>query len=268
MAITAITVIILSLCLSTGGYLLIRWYKSRRGKQLHEDRRGVFQKLPTDEVFKEQVHPESFYFHHEIHQKPKPEDSDSGNSKGLDEDIAKIRVGKIEFSSVYDHIRKQLQITVRRIICYPVYQSLQDNTFIYVVVYLLPDRDAFYESELQQLQEENMIDEVCEFDVLFEEIERRVALFSVFVCDRFSRHIMIGEKQYLIKVTVEHKQALSSAVSQETLSCDEVESGISPFEVSKGVFLWYLLFTVLAIWLLLFKQRRMQFKPTKRRLFC
>ena len=126
-------------------------------------------------------------------------DGRSGSSTppvAASEDLRKLRVGKFEFTPTYYHDRKRLQIIIRRVTCYPVYQSLQNVAYLYIVACLLPDRRDFFESDLQQIHEDNMVDEMCEFEVAYDDIVSRVLLFEIHVCDRFSKHLIIGEFRY------------------------------------------------------------------------
>lgn len=125
-----------------------------------------------------------------------------------DEDLHKLRIGKFEFIPTYYHESNRLQVIIRRVTCYPVYQTLQNTAYLYVVACLLPDRKDFFESDLQQIHEDNLVDEMCEFEVLYNDIEDRMLLFEIHVCDRFSRHLIIGEFRYklLIKHDIETKE--------------------------------------------------------------
>jgi len=182
-------------------YVIIKLYFNRKDK-MERDKRGSFKKL--NEVIKHKpVHPyfgdQKEYIYHDGSLKSlETKSSSSSPVTGGTEDLCKLRVGKFEFTPTYYHDRSRLQIVIRRVTCYPVYQNLQNIVYLYVVACLLPDRKEFFESDLQQIHEDNMVDEMCEFEVQYSEIENRTLLFEIHVCDRYSKHQIIDELRYTL----------------------------------------------------------------------
>ena len=144
-----------------------------------------------------------------------------------DEDIRKLRVGKFEFTPTYYHNRKRLQVVIRRVTCYPVYQSLQSIVYLYVVANLLPDLKDFFESEMQQISEDNLIDEMCEFEVPYDEIENRILHFEVHVRDRFSRHLKIKDLKYTLSKREGHEFEEASLEKLDFEECGGLGEAVS-----------------------------------------
>ena len=136
-------------------------------------------------------------------------ESPSATPPPYNEDLRKLRIGKFEFTPTYYHNRKRLQVVIRRVTCYPVCQSLLNVAYLYIVACLLPDKKDFFESELQQINEDNLVDEMCEFEVSYADLDKRVLLFEIHVCDRFSRHLMISDLKYdlLKRPRTEHEES-------------------------------------------------------------
>ena len=189
---------------------IIAKYCCYRKEKLERDKRGSFKKLKElikNEDLQPQFGEQKAYLYNEGSLRSLESKSRSSTPpKESSEDLRKVRVGKFEFTPTYYHDRTILQIVIRRVTCYPVYQSLQGVAYLYIVACLLPDRKDFFESDLQQIGEDNMVDEMCEFEVKYHDIENRVLLFEIHICDRFSRHQIIDEFRYrLLKKRVVDK---------------------------------------------------------------
>ena len=169
---------------------------------LESDKRGSFKKLKQKErIASDILEPQFGEAKEYLYREGSLRSLDSRSASSVSsiqhgEDLRKVCVGQFEFTPTYYHERRRLQIIIRRVSCYPVYQSMQNMAYLYVVACLLPDRRDFFESELQQIHEDNLVDEMCEFEVAYDEIEKRVLLFEIHVCDRFSKHLIIGEFRY------------------------------------------------------------------------
>ena len=158
-----------------------------------------------------------------------------------EDDLRKLRVGKFEFTPTYYHHKNRLQVVIRRVTCYPLYQSLQTGAYIYVVAYLLPDRTDYFESDLQQICEDNLVDEMCEFVVSYEDLQDRLLRFEIHVCDRFSRHRLICEQTFKLS---KGEFSEYEDTSLEKLKFEECETVVDKkvrllFYFLKGGFLYY-----------------------------
>ena len=203
---------------------IVAKYCCYRKEKLERDKRGSFKKL-KEMIKNEDVQPqfgepkEYLYNEGSLRSLESKSSSSATPPRESSEDLRKVRVGKFEFTPTFYHDRTRLQIVIRRVTCYPVYQSLQGVAYLYIVACLLPDRKEFFESDLQQIGEDNMVDEMCEFEVQYHDIENRVLLFEIHVCDRFSRHQIIDEFRYrlLKRGEVERDKAIEKLDFEE---CD------------------------------------------------
>lgn len=121
-----------------------------------------------------------------------------------EEELKNLRVEKLELSSSHYINRERLQVNVRRIMLSAFDNKLVNNAYIYVVVSLLPDKNAFYESELRPIAEENYFEEAHEFDVNDTELDQKSLKVSIYACDRFSQHRLVNE--YTYDLSVEHEE--------------------------------------------------------------
>ena len=121
-----------------------------------------------------------------------------------EEELKNLRVEKLELSSSHYTNRERLQVNVRRIMLSAFDNKLVNNAYIYVVVSLLPDKNAFYESELRPIAEENYFEEAHEFDVNDTELDQKSLKVSIYACDRFSQHRLVNE--YTYDLSVEHEE--------------------------------------------------------------
>ncbi|XP_065072263.1 synaptotagmin-1-like [Rhopilema esculentum] len=196
------------------GYLVIKCCYQRK-TQLERDKKGSFKKLDEkrsffkDEALKPQFGEQKEFIFQEGSFKSIESESPSATPPPYNEDLRKLRIGKFEFTPTYYHNRKRLQVVIRRVTCYPVCQSLLNVAYLYIVACLLPDKKDFFESELQQINEDNLVDELCEFEVSYSDLDKRVLLFEIHVCDRFSRHLMISDLKYdlLKRPRTEHEES-------------------------------------------------------------
>lgn len=113
-----------------------------------------------------------------------------------EEELKKLKVEKLDLSSSYYTNRDRLQVNVRRIVISEFDSKLSNNAYIYVIVSLLQEKDAFFESELRPIAEENYFDEAAEFQIVEDEIINRTLKVSIYACDRFSQHRLVNEYTY------------------------------------------------------------------------
>ena len=201
--------IFMAAVLAVIAYILAKYCRYRKDK-LESDKRGSFKKL-KESAQNEAPQPHFGEQKEYLYQEGSLRSLDTKSHSSLQptkgsEELRKIRIGKFEFTPTYYHDRVRLQIVIRRVTCYPVYQNLQNAAYLYIVACLLPDRKDFFESDLQQIDEDNMVDEMCEFEIQYSEIENRILLFEVHVCDRFSRHQIIDEFRYKVLTRQENKK--------------------------------------------------------------
>eukprot|EP00794_Sanderia_malayensis_P012641 gene12641-13939_t len=204
-------------------YLLCRRY-FRREKDAERDKKGTFVilKHPTEKTGAPQHYfgTEKQYIYHEGSIRSIDTKSIATTPPPMyDEDLRKLRVGTFEFTPTYYHHKKRLQVVIRRVTVYPLLQSLETSAYLYVIAVLLPDRSDYFESELQQICEDNLIDEMCEFVVSYDELKNRLLKFEIHVCDRFSRQRMIGEKTYSLNISEDSNSTESSFEKIEFEEC-------------------------------------------------
>ena len=102
---------------------------------------------------------------------------------------------------------------------------IAQNTFLYVVTVVEPEKDVFFESDLKPVANKIIFDEKAEFDLLDSEVETRNLRVSIFACDRFSRNRLITENTYQMAL---HK----AEPGDEEESGIKDESGIVPVVVT------------------------------------
>ena len=117
-----------------------------------------------------------------------------------EEELRKLKVNNVDVTSSYYVNRERLQVNVRRVILSEVNEQLAKNAYIYLIVSLLPEKSAFYESELRPVAEENYFEEASEFDVLVSEVSSRPLKIAIYACDRFSQHRLVKEYTYEMSV--------------------------------------------------------------------
>lgn len=142
-----------------------------------------------------------------------------------EEELKNLRVEKLDLSASFYTNRDRVQVMVRRIMLSAFDNKLVNNAYIYVVVALLPDKSAFYESELRPIAEENYFEEASEFDVVgIKEIAERILRVSIYACDRFSQHRLVNEYTYNLFVKesdeVETPSILPVVLNQASRSLD------------------------------------------------
>ncbi|KAK3726858.1 hypothetical protein QZH41_010521, partial [Actinostola sp. cb2023] len=98
------------------------------------------------------------------------------------------RVGKLEFSIMYDTAKDCLLVTLLG-----VKELLGFEPTTYVEVYLLPDREIKQQSKVQYSNPNPQFQESFEFDVSFSELSERTLQFCLYSFDGYSRHKAIGE---------------------------------------------------------------------------
>lgn len=117
-----------------------------------------------------------------------------------DEELKNIRVQDIELTSVYYAHRKRMQVNLRRLNLENIHPTLLRNAYIYWIVYLLPEKTTYFESELRPCAEENYFEEACEFEIELADISSRQLQLSVYACDRFSQHRLVNEQIFKLDV--------------------------------------------------------------------
>lgn len=134
----------------------------------------------------------------QMSEKPKVSSNFTTMEKDIfdEEEIRKLRVTDVDLSSSYYVNRKRLQVNVRRVVLSEVNEQLTQNAYVYMVVSLLPEKSAFYESELRPVAEENYFEEASEFDIVQSELPSRQLKIAIYACDRFSQHRLVKEFGY------------------------------------------------------------------------
>ncbi|XP_031552154.1 synaptotagmin-6-like isoform X2 [Actinia tenebrosa] len=112
-------------------------------------------------------------------------DSDEGHIEAIP------RVGKLEFSVLYDTEKECLRVTVLSAKGLAPYEATT-----YVEIYLLPDRELKHQTKVHYKNCNPVYKEGFEFDVSFAELQERTLQFCLFSFDGFSRHKTIGEVFY------------------------------------------------------------------------
>lgn len=113
-----------------------------------------------------------------------------------EEELHKLSVKELEINANFYVHRNRLHVNVKRVELSSVDDQLSQNAFIYLIVSLLPEKSAFFESELRPVAEVSYFDEVSEFDLEAGEITSRNLKVAVYACDRFSQHRLINEYTY------------------------------------------------------------------------
>lgn len=118
-----------------------------------------------------------------------------------EEELHKLRLESLEVTSNFYVHRSRLQVNVKRVELSSVDDELSQNAYIYLVVSLLPEKSAFFESELRPVAEANFFEEVSEFDLDAADITSRNLKVAVYACDRFSQHRLVNEYTYNLFVS-------------------------------------------------------------------
>jgi len=96
--------------------------------------------------------------------------------------------------------RNRIQINVKQVELSAVDEKLSQNAFVYLIISLLPEKSAFFESDLRPVAETNYFDQSAEFDCEAAEITTRTLKVAVYACDKFSQHRLVNEYTYNLSV--------------------------------------------------------------------
>lgn len=117
-----------------------------------------------------------------------------------EDELKKLRVKNLDVDSSFYVHRNRIRINVKEVEIEAVDEKLSQNAFIYVVISLLPEKSAFFESDLRPVAEINYFDQAAEFDCEAAEIDTRTLKVAVYACDRFSQHRLVNEYTYNLSV--------------------------------------------------------------------
>lgn len=117
-----------------------------------------------------------------------------------EDELKKLRVENIEVESNFYVHRNRVRINVKEVELSEVDEKLSQNAYIYLIINLLPEKAAFFESDLRPVAEINYFDQAAEFDCEASEISTRTLKVAVYACDRFSQHRLVNEYTYNLSV--------------------------------------------------------------------
>ena len=117
-----------------------------------------------------------------------------------EDELKKLRVENIEIESNFYVHRNRIRINVKEIEISEVDEKLSQNAYVYLIINLLPEKAAFFESDLRPVAEINYFDQAAEFDCEASEISTRTLKVAVYACDRFSQHRLVNEYTYNLSV--------------------------------------------------------------------
>lgn len=117
-----------------------------------------------------------------------------------EDELKKLRVKNIEVKSNFYVHRNRIRINVKEVEISEVDDKLSQNAYVYLIISLLPDKGAFFESDLRPVAEINYFDEAAEFNCEAGEISTRTLKVAVYACDRFSQHRLVNDYTYSLSV--------------------------------------------------------------------
>ena len=118
-------------------------------------------------------------------------------------ELEKLRVEHLDIESSFYVHRNRIRINVKEVEISEVDEKLSQNAYVYLIINLLPEKSAFFESDLRPVAEMNYFDQAAEFDCEAGEISTRTLKVAVYACDRFSQHRLVNEYTYNLSVADE-----------------------------------------------------------------
>jgi len=117
-----------------------------------------------------------------------------------EEELQKLRVESLDVESSFYVHRNRVKVNVKQVELSQVDEKLSQNAYVYLIINLLPEKMAFFESDLRPVAESNYFDQAAEFDCEAAEITTRTLKVAVYACDRFSQHRLVNEYTYNLGV--------------------------------------------------------------------
>jgi len=202
--ILVVSIFLFVLALVTCGCTLCLWLVSKRKKD------GEYTKL-KDEPEKAKLACDSDAVKEtikgtpslpQISDKPKIDQSTFHPERDVldEEELQKLRVENLEVDSSFYVHRNRIKISVKQVELSQVDEKLSQNAYVYLIINLLPEKSAFFESDLRPVAEINYFDQAAEFDCEAAEITTRTLKVAVYACDRFSQHRLVNEYTYSLSV--------------------------------------------------------------------